>query len=330
MAKRSYMEMTNLILRRINEDDISTTVSMTGKASIIGDLINDGQNMLFAESDWYTLYKERIFQTSDDVVIVVLDYSSLSGKAITFTYNGVSYTITEGVDFAATASNRATAQNIATALDLLAWTQIIVQINTASSTIIVKADPQNNKGLTAVSTTADSDDLDVSLSNNDTYGLANDFGRGISLLDFTNNKSLAPSNFKTFDDSNPNLSTTGNPTHYSIQGGNYRLHPIPSGTNVMLEKYWKEPLTLTASTDYSELPLEAENALLKWVESEIWLYLNNSQKAQLMGQKFVHLLERAIETNDNILDEMKVVNSNYFAPLSTPMAFPQFPSHYPR
>jgi len=49
-----------------------------------------------------------------------------------------------------------------------------------------------------------------------------------------------------------------------------------------------------------------------------------------MGQKFVHLLERAIETNDNILDEMKVVNSNYFAPLSTPIAFPQFPSHYPR
>ena len=75
MAKRSYMEMTNLILRRINEDDISTTVSMTGKASIIGDIINDGQNMLFAETDWYTLYKERIFQTSDDVVIVVLDYS---------------------------------------------------------------------------------------------------------------------------------------------------------------------------------------------------------------------------------------------------------------
>ena len=98
----------------------------------------------------------------------------------------------------------------------------------------------------------------------------------------------------------------------------------------MLEKYWKEPLTLTASTDYSELPLEAENALLKWVESEIWLYLNNSQKAQLMGQKFVHLLERAIETNDNILDEMKVVNSTYFAPLSTPIAFPRFPAHYPR
>ena len=57
MAKRSYLEMTNLILRRINEDDVTTTTSMTGKASIVGDLINDGQNMLFAEADWYTLYK---------------------------------------------------------------------------------------------------------------------------------------------------------------------------------------------------------------------------------------------------------------------------------
>ena len=213
MAKRSYMEMTNLILRRINEDDVTTTVSMTGKASIVGDLINDGQNMLFAESDWYTLYKERIFQTSDDIVIVVLDYSNLSSKTITITYNGTSYTITEGVDFNATTNNRTTAQAIATALDALTWSQIIVQVNTASSTVVVKADPQNNKGLTVASTTADSDDLDVSLSNNDTYGLANDFGRGISLLDFTNNKSLSPSNFKSFDDSNPNLRTTGPPTH---------------------------------------------------------------------------------------------------------------------
>jgi hypothetical protein len=330
MAKRSYLEMTNLILRRINEDDVTTTTSMTGKASIVGDLINDGQNMLFAEADWYTLYKERIFQTSDDAVLVVLDYTGLSSATITITYNGTAYTITEGTDFAASTNNRTTAQNIATALDALSWSQVLVQVNTATASIIVKADPQNNAGISAIATSDDETNLDVTLSDNDTYGLATDFGRAIALIDYTNNKVLEPANFKYFDLANPNLGSSGTPSYYSIQGGNYRLHPVPSATNIILEKYWKEPLALTASDDYSDLPLEAENALLKWVEGEIWLYLNHSQKSVLIGQKFVQLLEKAIETNDNILDEMRVVNSNTFSQSNTPLSPPQLPSHYPR
>jgi|TARA_R100001530_G_scaffold27609_1_gene22000 hypothetical protein len=330
MAKRTYLEMHNIILRRINEDDISDVTTTTGKASIIGDLINEGQNMLFAESNWYPLYKERIFQTSDDAVIVVEDYTGLSLATITISYNGTSYVITEGTDFDAVTSNTVTATAIASALSALTWSDVTIKSNTASSSIVLKADPQNNVGFTSIATSDDETNVDVSLSNNDTYAIPTDFGKSIALVDFTNSTVLRPGSFKHFDLENPDLGTSGTPYEYSIQGGNYRLHPIPSATNIMLEKYWKEPVALAANSDLSELPLEAENALIKWVEGEIWLYLNNSQKAQLINQKFVQLLNKAVDANETILDQMTVVNSTYHSPRNMPLAQPRLPSHYPR
>jgi hypothetical protein len=68
MAKISYLTMTNRILRRISQDDVIDVTSVTagGLASIILDLINEGQGAIFAAAvDWHSLYATQTFNTAD-------------------------------------------------------------------------------------------------------------------------------------------------------------------------------------------------------------------------------------------------------------------------
>lgn len=63
MAKLTYLELTNRILRRINQADIADVASATGHALIIGNLINEAQIQLYSEVNWYSLYTTRTFDT---------------------------------------------------------------------------------------------------------------------------------------------------------------------------------------------------------------------------------------------------------------------------
>jgi len=324
MAKRTFLELVNLILRRSNHDTVTTVASQTGKPQMVIDYFNDAQNILLSEADWYTLYTERIFQASQDVVIQVKDFSSMSGGTITVTFNSTSTTITEGVEFSAVTSNDATATAIGSALETALSTVSAIR---DSATIVMSTAPQNNLGFTAISTSLASTVLTVELSVNGTYQVNSDFGRAISLTDVTNNNVLIESSVKNIDYADPDFSTTGTPTHYSLEGQLYRIYPAPTAGIVFLEKYWKTPTKLSTDSQTSDLPEICEAPMIKWVESEMAGYANNSLKEKSLLTKYVQLRDNAIESNNSLLDDIVVQN-----PLNVsgnfPLEPPRLPSNY--
>lgn len=66
MAKQTYLELTNRILGRINQSEIANVTTATGHSLIITDLINEAQNELFTDANWYSLYTARSFNTVAD------------------------------------------------------------------------------------------------------------------------------------------------------------------------------------------------------------------------------------------------------------------------
>lgn len=62
-TQQTFLELTNRVLRRINLSEITTVVGATGQAKIVTNLLNEAQNALYAESNWYTLYATRTFAT---------------------------------------------------------------------------------------------------------------------------------------------------------------------------------------------------------------------------------------------------------------------------
>lgn len=80
MAKLPYLELTNRVLRRITQSDISDVTAATGHALIITNLINEAQNQLAMDVDWYSLYTTRTFST----VASTAEYAQASdwGKTI--------------------------------------------------------------------------------------------------------------------------------------------------------------------------------------------------------------------------------------------------------
>ena len=238
MAKKTYVKLINTVLRELNIAEISDPTIATGQASLVANYFNDAQHSIYTEEDWYSSYKERIFQTSKDAYISVLTPGSLSSEfTITVTSNGVAKVITEGTNFDRSSSASVTASNIATALTTSLTSHNTVQ---DGETVIIKTKPQNEVGITAIATSeSDADILKVATIDTDTYSLAEDFGRGIALIDISTPSVLTPWGFTDFDLQNPDLSATGTPRFYSVQGNNYRLHPVPSSTLVMLDKYWR-------------------------------------------------------------------------------------------
>ncbi len=64
MAKLTYLQITNRILKRIGYSTIGDVTSASGTEAIITELINEAQLELFNEQDWYSLYKTRTFTTT--------------------------------------------------------------------------------------------------------------------------------------------------------------------------------------------------------------------------------------------------------------------------
>lgn len=63
MAKLTYLQLTNRVLGRITQSTISDVTAATGQALIITQLINEAQNELFTEDNWYSLYSSRSIAT---------------------------------------------------------------------------------------------------------------------------------------------------------------------------------------------------------------------------------------------------------------------------
>ena len=75
MAKLTYLELTNRVLRRITQADITDVSAATGQALIITDLINEAQMELFNEDNWYSLYSTTTFPTVADTA----EYAAWNG-----------------------------------------------------------------------------------------------------------------------------------------------------------------------------------------------------------------------------------------------------------
>lgn len=93
--------------------------------------------------------------------VVVLTFGNLTGETITLKRNGVSTTITEGVDFTAVTSNNVTATNIATAIDSLTGLEAVPSAATVTVTL------ENGFTLQSIVTTSATTDLTAVLTTTD-------------------------------------------------------------------------------------------------------------------------------------------------------------------
>ena len=329
MAKKTYVKLINTVLRELNIAEISDPTIATGQASLVANYFNDAQHAIYTEEDWYSSYKERVFQTSKDAYITIVANGSLSSSfTITVTYNGAASVITEGTDFDNASDVNTTAANIATAI-----TSKLSNHNTIRDreTVLIKTVPQNDVGITAIATSeSDEDILKVATINTDTYSLPEDFGRGIALIDISTPSVLTPWGFEDFDLQNPDLSVTGTPRWYSVQGNNYRLHPVPSSTLVLLDKYWRSPTDLSAASDVYQLPIECELPMITWVRWQMALYLNKSLRATQLQRVYAEQIQNAKESNMDVVDKMRIVDSDGLLGGRVGPNQPSWPSSYPR
>jgi len=329
MAKKTYVNLINTVLRELNISEITDPTAATGQASIVANYFNDAQHAIYTEEDWYSSYKERVFQTSKDAYITIVANGSLSSSfTITVTYNGIAYVITEGTDFDNASDVNTTSANIATAI-----TGKLSNHNTIRDrdTVLIKTVPQNDVGITAIATSeSDEDILKVATIDTDTYSLPEDFGRGIALIDVSTPGVLTPWGFEDFDLQNPDLSVTGTPRWYSVQGNNYRLHPVPSSTLVMLDKYWRAPTDLSAASDVYQLPIECELPMITWVRWQMALYLNKSLRSTQLQRVYAEQIQNAKESNMDVIDKMRIVDSDGLLGSRVGPNQPSWPSSYPR
>ena len=96
------------------------------------------------------------------------------------------------------------------------------------------------------------------MSGTGEYAVASDFGRTLDLIDVSNNILLTEDMSRLMDGADPDGDYTGNPTHFTLQGSNYRLFPIPNGIYTIRDRYWKQPTALSTNAGTSDLPLELE------------------------------------------------------------------------
>ena len=326
MAKTNFLNLTNKVLRYINQSEVATVVSPTGHAAIVTDKINEALNTVYTKTNWYSLYTERKFRTSQNVTISVDDYTSDS-DTITFTRNGTTTVLTEGVAWTNATDNDTSATALAAAI-VTSFGTTVVETEVSNENIIVRNRAEDDVGFTVIAT-SDSAVYTVALANNSLYDMASDFGRSVALLDSTGNTALAEVSPMAISHTDPDDSQSGNPSAYAAFGNQFRLYPTPSATLTIFDRYFKIPATLTANADTIDLPLECEALILKLVESEMAFYNNSSIKGSTLLAHYKLMLDDAIEMNEYILSKQNNIPSRGIGTVY-PMIPAMFPSGYPR
>lgn len=281
MAKQTFLTLVNRVLTRIDQSEITDTSNVSGHAKLIVDFFNEGQLMLFNEISWYSLYTTRQFDT-------------VSYNAATISFAN---------------SDPDTIDDSASGLSgFEAGMEVLVEGSTSNNKVVT-VDTATSSSLTLQSTdtlTTESAGDSVTLTAI-TYPSQSNYGRGIDLMDITNNRILTEDISRNFDTVDPNLDLTGIPTHFSYQDDGYRLHPIPGGTYTLRERYWKQPTQLSASTDTTDLPIEVENVLIYWVYIQMLTYLNKFNLADRTRIDFVQLYKKARVANKKKIDRLNVM-----------------------
>lgn len=332
MARRTALQLVNNILGKIRQKPTTDLTALTAgsNAEIILDYLNDAIIEISNSIDgkWYTLLKTRKWRTSFNVVVTVVDYTTLSGATITITFNGTATTLTEGVEWTAATDNDTTATSIALAIST-ALSGVTATSVLAVATAVTA--PVNNTGMSVVATDAANTELTIALAENGEYAVASDFSGTHILLNMTDGLPILSEFDKTLSYYDPDEDQTGTPEIYTIENSNYKLYPIPGSVLTLKEKYWKEPTLLTANTDLYDLPSFVEAALIRLTEASVYSYLDKTNKGDRAMEKYERrLLPDAKSTNAEILDKLTVMNSSSMPTTSLPIAPVRLPSNYPR
>jgi len=302
MAKQTYLTLVNRVLNRITQAEITDVTAATGHASMICDMINEAQNELFSQVNWYSLYTTRSWKTATYTASTIA-FNDANPDTITDSASGFG-------DF-------------------------------ASGMMILVSGSASNDGVYVVSTaaagtltldtsealTAEAVGESVTITAM-TYAVASNHGRTLDLLDVTNNRVLYEDVMRAIDEVDPDGDTTGNPTHFSSEGGYYRLYPVPAGTYQMRERYFKVPTTLSANTDTSDLPIEVENCLIYWALSNICAYMNKFELSDRAMATYNKILMTAKSANKKILNRYLIMKGSEISRWG--IEPPVFPSNYGR
>jgi hypothetical protein len=311
MAKLSYLQLVNRVLKRITQSELSSGVSTsTGQAKIISELINEAQNELWTEtSNWYSLFKMRTFSlvpyTASTIAFVE---GGASADTITDTANGF--------------GNFQPGQTI------------YVSGSTSNDGIYVIG-----TAVAGTITLQTSDDLTAEVLGDSvtiypiTYPVASDWGRTHHLVDITNNRVLTEEYTRSFDEANPAMDSYSNPSHFSMQGDFYRFYYPASSTVKIIDRYWAIPDALSGDSDTSDLPIFCENFIIHWAWMSILDYLNKFEQADRIRVK---IYGSPTMKDDAILQKIKAANKKMldiylrFEPQETRAGLqpPKFPAHY--
>jgi hypothetical protein len=302
MAKQNYLELTNRILRRINQSVITDVSAATGTALIVTNLINEAQNELFTETNWYSLYKMRTFST------------------VTYTASTISFAD----------ANPDTIDDSGSGLgNFEAGMEVLVSGSTS------------NDGVYSIGTAAagsltlqSSDELTVEAAGASitltavSYPFASDHGRTLDMQDVTNNNFLVEDIVRIYDMCDADLDSTGTLISFAVQGNNYRFYPVPAGSYKVRERYYMVPTELTANADTSDLPIEVENCLIQYSHMKVLEYMNKFEAADRVRVEFERLLRNAKKSNEKKIDKLRVID-----PINGVGAFgiqpTRLPSNYP-
>lgn len=303
MAKTSYLELTNRILRRINQTEITDVTAATGHALIITNLYNEAQNRLFTEANWYSLYTMRTFSTVT-YTAATISFADAGPDTIDDSGSGMgSFEADMEVLVGGSASNDGVYKpDTAAAGTLTLQSSDEVTVEAAGESIT----------LTAIS-----------------YPFATDHGRTIDMTDVTNNILLSEEGSRLFDLDDPDSNLKSNPLAFSVQGDTFRLHPIPAGTYKIRERYWKQPTALAANADTSDLPIETENTMIQYVYNRILEYLNKFELADRARIEFNAELKTAKHMNQKKIDKLRIINPLNMRGSRFGILPPSFPSGYP-
>jgi hypothetical protein len=315
MAKLTYLQLINRVLKRITQPEISTVTGVSGHAKIVGELINEAQNELWTEAtNWHSLFTMRTFTT------LVATHSTVEFANANPDYiqdTGNLFQVSSGI-YLTTATQ--------------AGQTLVVSGSTSNDGVYIIGSLSSDKitlqSSDALTTATYGPSITIYIV---TYPLASDFGRSHSLVDLTANRILTEDFTRAFDETDPNMDSSSDPTHFSIQGNYYRLFYLPSGVNKIVDRYWKYPTPLSTDSQTSDLPLFCENFLIHWAWMGILEYMNKFEQADRIKAKIyadkVGILYKAKSANAKIIDQMfRFSDSSGYAGILPP----RLPSHYGR
>jgi hypothetical protein len=281
MAKQTALELVNRILNRIGQSQVSDISALVAgsHADIILNFLNEGQNQLYAEDlEWYSLYRTREFDTVR-YTAATISFADTDPDTILDSANGFgSFQAGMYVKVSGSTSNDGYyVVNTAAAGTLTLQTADSLTAEAAGDTVVI----------TAAS-----------------YPVATDYGRTLDLIDTNNNNVLVEDVTRSFDEYDPDNSRTSTPTHFAIEGSQYRIFPTPAGTYSLRERYYALPSALTANTDTSDLPVEAENALIRFAWWQMLSYLNKFDESDRVRIDYQRALKTAKTANKRKIDKL--------------------------